>query len=147
MAIVRWNPITGVDPLRRHMDRLFDETAGYDRGLPQTQAPWQPAIELRDNGDALYLRAALPGLEAKDLDVDASRNTITIRGEHRHEDTEEDKGFYRSEFQYGKFERVVDLPTAIDKEKVEGKFENGILNLHLPKLEQDRNSSVRINIR
>mgnify|MGYP006421394857 CR=1 FL=1 len=144
MAIVRWNPITGVDPLRRHMDRLFDETTGYDRGLTDTQAPWQPAIELRDNGDAFHLRAALPGLEAQDLDVNATRNTVTIHGEHRHED--QDQGFFRSEFQYGQFKRVVELPADINKEAVEGKLENGILNLHLPKLEQDKNRSIRVNI-
>ncbi len=146
MAIVRWNPATEIEPLRRQMDRLFDEITGYDRGLTQTQTPWQPAIELRDNGDALYLRAAVPGMEAQDLDVDVSRNTVTIRGEHRQEEENQDKGFFRSEFQYGKFERVVDLPIAVNNEQAEGKFENGILNLYLPKLEQDKNSSVRVNI-
>lgn len=146
MAIVRWNPATEIEPLRRQMDRLFDEITGYDRGLTTTQTPWQPAIELRDNGDALYLRAAVPGMEAQDLDVDVSRNTVTIRGEHRQEEENQDKGFFRSEFQYGKFERVVDLPIAVNNEQAEGKFENGILNLYLPKLEQDKNSSVRVNI-
>jgi HSP20 family protein len=146
MAIVRWNPATEIEPLRRQMDRLFDEITGYDRGLTTTQAPWQPAIELRDNGDALHLRAAMPGMEAQDLDVDVSRNAVTIRGEHRQEEENQDKGFFRSEFQYGKFERVVDLPIAVNNEQAEGKFENGILNLYLPKLEQDKNSSVRVNI-
>jgi HSP20 family protein len=146
MAIVRWNPATEIEPLRRQMDRLFDEITGYDRGLTTTQTPWQPAIELRDNGDALHLRAAMPGMEAQDLDVDVSRNAVTIRGEHRQEEQNQDKGFFRSEFQYGKFERVVDLPIAVNNEQAEGKFENGILNLYLPKLEQDKNSSVRVNI-
>jgi HSP20 family protein len=146
MAIVRWNPATEIEPLRRQMDRLFDEITGYDRGLTSTQTPWQPAIELRDNGDALHLRAAMPGMEAQDLDVDVSRNAVTIRGEHRQEEENQDKGFFRSEFQYGKFERVVDLPIAVNNEQAEGKFENGILNLYLPKLEQEKNSSVRVNI-
>lgn len=146
MAIVRWNPATEIEPLRRQMDRLFDEITGYDRGLTSTQTPWQPAIELRDNGDALSLRAAVPGMEAQDLDVDVSRNAVTIRGEHRQEEENQDKGFFRSEFQYGKFERVVDLPIAVNNEQAEGKFENGILNLYLPKLEQEKNSSVRVNI-
>ncbi|WP_071516196.1 Hsp20/alpha crystallin family protein [Geitlerinema sp. PCC 9228] len=146
MAIVRWNPATEIEPLRRQMDRLFDEITGYDRGLTSTQTPWQPAIELRDNGDALHLRAAMPGMKAQDLDVNVSRNAVTIRGEHRQEEENQDKGFFRSEFQYGKFERVVDLPIAVNNEQAEGKFENGILNLYLPKLEQEKNSSVRVNI-
>jgi len=140
MALVRWNPATELDAFRRQMDRLFDEMTG-DRALtPQ----WgQLPIELNDAGDNLELKAQVPGINPDDLDVTVNRDSVTISGEYRHED--KDDNSYGSEFQYGKFSRTISLPVGIKQDNVQADYNNGILTLHLPKIEQATNQKVKIN--
>jgi len=141
MALVRWNPATELDAFRRQMDRLFDEMTG-DRALtPQ----WgQLPIELNDAGDNLELKAQVPGMNPDDLDVTVNRDSVTISGEYRHEN--EAQNSYGSEFQYGKFSRTIGLPVGIQQDNVQADYSNGILTLHLPKIEQARNQQVKINL-
>ena len=141
MALVRWNPATEFDALRHQMDRLFDEMTG-DRALtPQ----WgQLPIELNDAGNNLELKAQVPGLNPDDLDVTVNRDSVTISGEYRYEDNGQNS--YGSEFQYGKFSRTVGLPVGIQQDNVQADYTNGILTLHLPKIEQAANQKVKINL-
>lgn len=143
MAIIRWSPFSEVETLRRQLDRMFDDFAG----LTTTENTiWKPAVELQDNGDNLTLKAELPGVEAKDLDISVLRDAVVIRGEHRYENKTENKGFFRSEFRYGKFERVVGLPVAVQNVKVAADFTNGILTLTLPKIEEAKNRVFKVNL-
>jgi HSP20 family protein len=143
MAIIRFSPFAEIDTLRRQMDRMFDDLVGFNV-LPQDS--WKPAIELIDNENSLKLRASLPGVEAKNLDVSVTRDSVTISGEHHYEKTTEDKGYYHSEFSYGKFQRTVALPVAIKNEEVVADFKDGILTLTLPKLEEAKDKVVKISL-
>ena len=143
MAIIRWSPFSEVETLRRQLDRMFDDFAGL---TPTENAIWKPAVELQDNGDNLTLKAEIPGVEAKDLDISVLRDAVVLRGEHRYENKTENKGFFRSEFRYGKFERVVGLPVAVQNDKVEANFNNGILTLTLPKVEEAKNRVFKVNL-
>lgn len=141
MALVRWNPTTDFDLFRRQMDRLFDEMTG-DRAMNLQE--WGPAIELNDAGNHLILKAQLPGLNQDDIDVSVSGDSVTISGEYRHEEGSEQS--YGSEFQYGKFSRTVGLPVRIKQDQVEAEYTNGVLSLHLPKVEEATNRKVKINL-
>jgi len=143
MAIIRWSPFSEVETLRRQLDKMFDDLAGV---TPTESAIWKPAVELQDNGDNLTLKAEIPGVEAKDLDISILRDAVVIRGEHHYENKTENKGFFRSEFRYGKFERVVGLPVAVQNDKVEANFANGILTLTLPKVEEAKNRVFKVNL-
>lgn len=143
MAIIRFSPFAEIDTLRRQMDRMFDDLVGFNV-LPQDT--WKPAIELVDNENSLKLRASLPGLEAKDLDISVTKENVTISGEHRYEKTTEDKGYYHSEFSYGKFQRTVALPVLIKNEEVTAEFKDGILTLTLPKVEETKDKVVKISL-
>ena len=145
MALIRWQPFQEMETLRRQMDQMFDELAGFQRG-ESADLTWKPAVELEDAGERLILRAEIPGVEAKDLDIDVSRDAVAIRGENRYEKKIEDKGFFRSEFRYGKFERVIPLPIEIENEQVQAEFKNGILTLNLPKVEAARHRVVKVNV-
>ena len=145
MALIRWQPFQEMETLRRQMDQMFDELAGFQRG-ESANLTWKPAVELEDAGEQLILRAEIPGVEAKDLDIDVSRDAVAIRGENRYEKKIEDKGFFRSEFRYGKFERVIPLPVEIENEQVQAEFKNGILTLNLPKVEAARHRVVKVNV-
>ena len=150
MALVRWNPATELDAFRRQMDRLFDEMTGDgfagSRSEHRALTPqWgQLPIELNDAGDNLELKAQVPGINPDDLDVTVNRDSVTISGEYRHEDKGDNS--YGSEFQYGKFSRTIGLPVGIQQDNVEADYNNGILTLHLPKVEQAGNQKVKINL-
>lgn len=143
MTLIRWQPFQELETLRRQMDHMFDEM----NGLKNTSAvSWQPAIEVQDADDYVILRAEIPGIEAKDLDVRVTREAVSLSGEHRYEQKTAAKGFFRSEFRYGKFGRVIALPVAVQNDQVKADFANGILTLTLPKVEVAKNRVVKLNL-
>lgn len=135
MLVRYWQPWREIDTLRRQFDQLFDsvDTAG-----------WTPAIELKDSGNEFVLRAQLPGIDAKDLDVQVTKDAVSISGEHHQENRSEENGFFRSEFRYGKFQRVIPLPVEVQNDQVKAEFKDGILSLTLPKVEQAK--VVKLNL-
>lgn len=143
MRLVRLQPFHEMETLRRQMDRVFDELAQVNPDRPNV---WSPAIELHDRENSLILRAEIPGVEGKDLDIQVTREAVSISGEHRYEKQTEEKGFYHSEFRYGKFQRTIQLPVPIQNDKVEAEFKNGILTLTLPKLEELQRKVVKVNL-
>lgn len=143
MALIRWQPFREIETLRRQFDELFEELA---RGNRESEMTWTPLVELQDMDDNLIVRAQLPGLEAKDLDVQVTRDAVSISGEHRSENKVEEKGYFRSEFRYGKFQRMIPLPVHIQNERVQADFQNGVLTLTLPKVEEAQRRVVRLNL-
>ncbi|MDM9380305.1 Hsp20/alpha crystallin family protein [Chlorogloeopsis sp. ULAP01] len=143
MALIRWQPFQEMETIRRQMDRMFDELAGVNREFMTT---WTPAIELEDTEDNLILRVEIPGVEGKDLDVQVARESVYIAGETRHESKIEERGYFRSEFRYGNFQRTIPLPIPIKNDQVQAEFKNGILNLTLPKAEEAKKRVVKINL-
>ncbi|NEU76773.1 Hsp20/alpha crystallin family protein [Hassallia byssoidea VB512170] len=143
MALIRWQPFQEMETLRHQMDKMFDELAGYNREVTKT---WSPAVELSDTNDQLILRAEVPGLEGKDLDIQVAREAVSIAGETRYENKAEERGYLRSEFRYGKFQRTIPLPAAIKNDQVKAEFKNGILTLTMPKAEEAKNKVVKINL-
>lgn len=143
MRIVRLQPFQEMESLRRQMDKMFDELTQYDR---ENRNGWAPAIELQDDTNNLILRAEIPGVEGKDLDIQVTREAVAIVGEHRYEKRNEETGFYHSEFRYGKFQRLVQLPVPIQNDKVQAEFKNGILTLTLPKAEELQRKVVKVNL-
>ncbi|WP_414589162.1 Hsp20/alpha crystallin family protein [Scytonema sp. PCC 10023] len=145
MALVRWNPWQEMNSLQRQMNSLFDDmlvpTTVVERNFTRV-----PAAELQETADALHLKLELPGIEAKDLDVQVTQNAISIKGERKSETKTEEKGVTRSEFHYGKFQRVIPLPTRIQNTNVTAEYKDGILNLTLPKAEEEKNKVVKVNL-
>lgn len=143
MMLMRWQPFQEVETLRRQLDQVFDEFKGFSKERSET---WTPAIELQDSADNLLLRAQLPGVDRKDLDIQVTREAVLIAGERRYEQHNGDQGYFRSEFRYGKFHRVVQLPLPVQNDKVSAEYKDGILTLILPKLEKERNRVFKINL-
>lgn len=143
MALIRWQPTPEMATLRRQMDQIFDEMVGVNR---QAQISWKPAVELKDTDENLILRAEIPGVEGKDLDIRVTREAVALSGEHRYEKKAEDKGYFRTEFRYGKFQRVIALPVAVQNDQVRAEFKDGILTLTLPKVTEARRKVVKVNL-
>jgi len=123
-----------VSPLARihgEIDRLLQEfpMAGFWR----EPAMRVPTLDLSEKDGNLVIEAELPGIEKKDVKVTYQENAVTIEGESHREKEEKQDGYYRSERHYGSFYRVVPLPAAVDFEKAQAEFKNGMLTVTLPK--------------
>ncbi len=143
MALIRWQPFQEVETLRRQMDQIFDEMTSLKH---EPQMNWKPAVELKDTENSVILRAEIPGVEGKDLDIRVTREAVAIAGEHRYEKKAEDKRYFRTEFRYGKFQRVIPLPVAVQNDQVQAEFKDGILTLTLPKVTEARRQVVKVNL-
>ena len=142
-----WNPWREMETLRHQLDQVVDGlTTTATNGFPSETFSWTPAVELKDNGDTLTLRVQLPGIDAKDLDVQVTREAVAIAGEYHQEQKNEEKGFFKTEFRYGKFRRVLSLPVAVENDQVQADYTNGILSLTLPKVVEARNKVVKVNL-
>ena len=141
MNLTRWNPFEELNSLHRDLDRVFGYTRGDGR-KPVGDASWAPATEIATVPDGWQVRMALPGINPGDVKIDLNGDTLTIAGERssRREDAE----LSRSEISYGKFERMLTLPTNVDADRVEANFDNGMLDLSLPLAESARPRRIEI---
>lgn len=146
MALIRWEPFREIEQLQRQMNRLFDEIMPTSRGETIDGITFVPPAEMEETSDAIHLRLEIPGLDPKDLDVQVSADTVSISGERKSETKTEQKGMTRSEFRYGKFQRVIPLPARVQQNKVEAEYKNGVLKLTLPKAEEEKSKVVKVNL-
>ena len=141
MALIRWEPLREVDTLQREMNRLFDSLA------PEVNhTTFVPAAEMQETAEAIQLRVEVPGIESQDLDVQVTAEAVSISGERKATVQAEERGLFRSEFRYGRFQRIIPLPSRIQNTQVQAEFKNGILHLNLPKAEEERNKVVKVNL-
>jgi HSP20 family protein len=148
MSLIRWQPMRELDILRRQMDQLFEGLT--ERDFPMLamngETKWMPAIEMKETETEVILKAEIPGIEAKDLDVQVSPEAVMLKGEHKEETKTEEKGYYRSEFHYGQFARTVTLPATVQHEQVKSTFKDGVLMLTMPKAEETRRKVVKVDL-
>lgn len=145
MTIVHWSPIQEIENLQREMNQLFDTLSptAHDRS---SRVAFVPAVEISETPEAVQLRAEVPGMEAKDLDVQVMAEAVAISGERKSEAHREEDGVVRSEFRYGKFQRVIPLPARVQNDKVEAEYKDGVLSLTLPKVEAEKNKVIKVNL-
>jgi HSP20 family protein len=143
MLMRYWQPFTEIETIREQLDKVFDQLATT---RDNSEVAWMPALELADAGDNFVLKAQLPGIDPKDIDVQVTPEAISISGERRYENKDEKSGYVRSEFRYGKFHRVLPLPAPIQNDSVQAEYKDGILMLTLPKVTEARNKVVKINL-
>ena len=130
--------------LHRRMNRLFERLMPSDDRF--LDLDFMPAAEMDETEDEIRLKLEVPGMEAKDLDIEVSETSIDISGERKSERKTEAKGMVRSEFSYGKFERVISLPAHVQNDNVKAEYNNGILTLTLPKTEAEKHKTVKVEV-
>jgi HSP20 family protein len=149
--------ISPFDDVERFMDRLFEGFAsrGWLRPFHWDRPLWRgdlgpafegriPSVDVVDRDSEIVLRAELPGVDKKDLDVSLSESTVTIKATTRKELKQEKDDYYRSEISQGAFSRTVSLPCPVIGDKVQAKFENGLLEVTLPKAEGAKRRNVQV---
>ena len=127
-AITPW---TG---FKREIDRLFDRMTG-DWDLPELKpfGEWTPSLDFSESKDAYVVKTEIPGIDPKEIQVSVDSGMLTIKGEKKQEKEQKDEHYYRVERSYGSFSRSVRLPGAIEGDKVNATFKNGVLTVSLPK--------------
>jgi HSP20 family protein len=134
MAIIRWEPTREIQTIQQEMNRLFgslfDAQAGNGESLTRR---WIPAMDLTEEGDRYVLRADLPGVEAKDVSVEVEDRVLTVSGERHTESEKRSDGYRRFERASGRFSRSLTLPEGVDAAAVAANFENGVLEIRIPK--------------
>ena len=146
MAIIRYNPWQEMNSVQRQLNRLFDDVLTPSHWDDFSNLSKVPAAELTETEDALHLKLEIPGIKASDLDIQVTVDHVSISGERKEETKSEDKGVTRSEFRYGKFSRVIPLPKKVQNTNVTADYKDGILNLTLPKSEEEKNKVVKVNL-
>lgn len=144
MALIRWQPFQEIDSLQRDMNRLFDRLSTNDGEANRSN--FVPAAELQETPDAIHLNLEIPGMEVKDLDVQVTADAVSITGERKEESKTSEKGMTRTEFRYGRFQRVIPLPARIQNTNVQADYKDGILKLMLPKADEEKNKVVKVNL-
>ncbi len=139
------------------MDRMFDALfhRGWLRSFPEVFPDWRlfgerdfdlraPRVDMIDREKEILLRAELPGVEKKDLEVNLRGNTVTIKGKTRHKEEERKDDYYRSEIRHGSFSRTIDLPEGVAEEDVKADFKDGVLEVRLPKAEKSAQRKIAV---
>ena len=125
MRIARYEPWPFVDLINRDLNRIANRTAG---------TRWVPAVDIIEEQDAFLLRADVPGVDNADIDVSMDNGVLSVSGERRAEEREEDTGTQRIERATGRFVRRFTLPDTADAKGITAKSRNGILEVTIPKL-------------
>lgn len=149
MALIRWEPAAELNTIQSEMNRLFNslfDTPTRASTGGEGARRWVPAMDLVERDDHYVLRADLPGLSEKDVNVELESNVLTISGERTNEFKREKDGYRRIERAYGSFSRSLTLPEGVNVEAVEAHFDNGVLEVRIPKPEQIKPRKVTISV-
>ena len=147
MAIIRWrgptNSFGELDDLRTAVDQLFGNYLSRPGRMGLYRGVF-PALNISENEDNLYVTAELPGMNPKEIDITATADSITLRGERKDSSTSKDVNYHQREREFGTFRRVINLPTRINTDKINASYKNGILTVVLPKAEEAKPKQIEI---
>lgn len=145
-ALTRWDPSGDFAAMRNVMAGLFDQGFGRFPALRNGEdlGPASLTMDVVENGDSFVVRAAVPGVEPKDVDISVEEDILTIKGEFSTREEKEEENYLRREIRAGAFQRQLRLPPTVDAERAEAKFEHGMLTLTLPKKPEARARSIKI---
>jgi len=145
MALELWRPRLMRGPLRE-LEREMEEMLGRLPGWPwgEREQVWAPAVDMIDRKEEIVLRADLPGLDEKDIDVNVQDGMLTIRGERKEEKEEKKEDYYYAERRYGAFARSLTLPAGVEADKVKATFKKGVLEVHLPRAKEAKGKKIEV---
>jgi len=144
-TIARWEPFRGVSTLQDQINRLFNETFER-RGEDSNLTTWAPAVDIYETPQELVVKADLPDIDPKDLDIRVENNILTIRGERKFEKKVNEDNYLRVERSYGSFARSFTLANTVNSEAIKAEYNNGVLTLTIPKREEAKPKQIKVNV-
>jgi len=147
MAIVRWEPFRDLVTTQESFNRLFNQTFSqlFDGPEPGVRT-WAPAVDVYETEQNLVLKAEIPGIDPKDLEVRVEDGTLYLRGERKTESDLKEGNYHRIERSYGAFNRTFALPGSIDTNKVAAEYKSGVLTLTIPKKEEAKPKTIKVQV-
>ena len=145
-TITRWEQSRGLPALQDQVNRLFEDNFSRDRSGHADMATWAPVVDIYETENELVVKADLPGLQDKDIDVRVENNMLTIRGERKFEKDVNEDNYLRVERIYGSFMRSFTLPNTVSSESIRAEYRNGVLILHMAKREESKPKQIKISV-
>lgn len=144
-SVSRFEPFRGAHTLQDQINRLLGEV--FDRSNQESNlTAWAPSVDIYENEHELIVKADLPGIDPKDLDIRVENNILTIRGERKFEEKVNDNNSLRVERAYGSFSRSFALSNTVNSEAIKADYQNGVLTLTVPKREEAKPKQIKVNV-
>ncbi len=150
MSIMRWRPGRELATIRDEMNRLFDDFfSGFPfperrRGLMEGE--WAPTVDVAETDENIIVTAELPGVKQNDVEISVVNDVLTLKGEKREEKEIKKENYHRIERSYGSFQRSITLPTGVHADKAKATYKDGVLTVTIPKVEEAKPKSIKINV-
>lgn len=151
MSLTRWDPLREMRSLTRRVEQALDPaTAGLAGTTFDPWSTWSagpgafPTADLYEDREEIIIRAEMPGMEQKDVEVLLEDSTLTLRGEHKLKREDHKENYVRIESAVGSFSRSFSLPSTIDRDKISADMKNGVLEVHIPKREGAKAKAIPI---
>jgi len=142
MNLMRFDPYRELASLEDRLQRAFGQAERRDESL----AAWAPPVDIYEHEGNIVLKAEIPGIDAKDVDVRVENNTLTLRGERKADHEVKKESYHRVERSYGAFTRSFTLPNVVDTSNIKAEYKDGVLRVILPKREEAKPKSISINV-
>jgi HSP20 family protein len=148
MALVKYNPLRELRTMQEQMNQLLNLSWNHDLpGEEIKEGLWQPAVDIYETADSIVIKAELPDVDQKDIEVRIEDSTLILKGERKHEDDVKKENYHRIERYFGTFQRSFSLPTTVDQEQIEANCEKGVLTITLPKKEEKKPKQISIQVK
>lgn len=146
MALIRWDPFRDLLSLQEQMNKLFEDSLVRSSNQPGeiTHSTWTPPVDILEKETEILLKAELPGVQLRDVDLQVKDDILTLKGERRFEKQAKKENYHRVERFYGVFSRSFTLPSTVDQAGIQAKFKDGILEVKIPKV---RSKPIPIEIK
>ena len=144
-ALTRWNPFRELDEMQGRLSRWFERPSGRENGL-LSDADWAPPVDITEDEKEYVIKAELPDIPKDQVKVSVENGTLVITGERRFEKEEKERKYHRIERSYGSFARSFGLPDDADASKIEAKFNDGVLTVHLGKNDHAKPKRIDVNV-
>ena len=148
MAIVRWEPFRNLVSTQEQFNRLFNDTFSrmFGENEPATRTQWSPPVDIYENDQNIVLKAELPGVDPKDVDIRVEDGTLYLKGERKFEKETKEENYHHVERSYGTFVRTFQLPRSVNTDNVVAEYKDGVLTLTLPKREEAKSKTIKIQV-
>src|SRR5690242_15563856 len=144
-SITRWEPFRNLASLQEQVNRLVEGNFSHHRDQ-STLTAWSPSVDVYETENELVIKADLPEVVEKDIDVRVENNMLTIRGERKLEEKVKEENYLRMERSYGFFTRSFSLPNTVNTEQIQAEYSDGVLTVTLPKRAESKPKQVKINV-
>lgn len=146
--ITKWAHLPSISSLQTEMNRMLDRffsggdlfESGMNAGM------WIPPVDLAETAEKITIKAEIPGIDPKEVNISIQENVLLIKGEKKEEQEEKGKNYYRMERRYGSFSRSIDLPASVDTNKITAECKNGVLEITLQKKEEIKPKQIQVKV-